>query len=341
MAKSKKKNLISYPELITKAGKGFDYNILLLHISEKILIDEFINKSALKFLGKKPDNSSLVILDAENAELEKIANELSSGGFFSEKKVLVLKNIKCLRKDEKLSLEKILRRVSPDIFFIMLATEKEFKSSDYEELYSGNALDLDVKEFTEDEFIVWVKSRFDDYKISDDAVFRLLQLTNFSFDEVLGEIEKLKTYSYFSKEIDLKTVNECIGLSKDFLEIDFIREILNKNRENAMKIYSRIILKKDVEVFLLYLLSSSFIIISKLFDPESAKLSGWDQKRILKLWFDHEKLLPEYKNFRQSIDKNKLKMAFEHIHNADKALKTSNTESKTVFSTLVENLCSL
>jgi DNA polymerase III delta subunit len=341
MAKQKSTNKISYSDLLEAAGKGFKKSNLLIHLPEKILADEIISKIALSFLGNSPDNSSLVFLDADETELGKIVNEISSGGFFAVKKIVILKNVKSLRKDEKINLEKNLRMTNPEILFIMLAFEKEFKLSDYDDLYSDNIAVIDVREFSEKEFIDWVKAKFDDYKISGDAIFRLLQLTNFSFDDVICEIEKLKMYSYFSKEINVETINECIGLSKDFAEIDFIRAVLLRDKENAMKIYNRIILKKDVEIYLIYLLSSSFIIISKLFDPESTKLKGWDQKTKLKLWYDHEKLFPEYLNFKKSIDKEKLKTAFHEIYKADKALKSTSREGKTVFSTLVENLCGL
>jgi DNA polymerase III delta subunit len=124
--------------------------------------------------------------------------------------------------------------------------------------------------------------------------------------------------------------------------MDFIIAITERKPETALKIYDHISLKKDSEVYLVFLMSMAFMAINKLLDPNVAKLSGFYLKKELKLWFpEQEKLIPYYKNFGKSIELEKIQEAFDYIYSTDKLLKSSGGNRKTMMIALINNICSL
>lgn len=358
MAKSDPKYLISYRNLTGILQKEIPSNNILLSLKDKVLSDELIKIICEKFTGKNfnPDNH-LIIFSAEDKQIENLINECSNTGLFSEKKVVVLRNVKKLLKDAKLSLLDYLKRPNPDTCLIMISSDDKFETDkiflfdtknssenakENKKIIDNGVKIFEVSEFSDSEIINWMEEKFEGYKISKDTIKYFLQFTNHSLDEILSEIEKLKTYCYFSKEVTIDSVNLCIGIAKDFNETDFIKAVLEHQSEKALKIYSQISLKKDAEVFLIFLLNSAFIVINKLFDPAAAKLEGFSLKRELKLWFpDQEKLIPYYKNFGSLIGTEKIKTAFEYIYSTDKKLKTSGADKNTTMTALINNICNL
>jgi len=358
MAKAEKKYLISYKSLTEKLRNGAIPDKLLISLKEKVLTDDLIKIIGERFVGRNFNSkNNLTTFNGDDKIIENILNECSNFGLFSERKIVVLRNVKKLYKDEKLALIEYMKRGNPDTCLVMITAEDEFnpgklflydskddpdRIQENRKVIEENVKIFEIEEFSEQDTITWVKEKFGEYNISDVNIKHFLQFSNYSFDEILSEIEKLKTYCYQTKEITLDSINLCNGIAKDFNEIDFIKAVVERRNERALMIYDRISLKKDVEVYLIFLLASAFTIINKLYDPAVSGLNGWQLKKELKLWFpDQEKLLPFYKNYRDSADTEKIRTAFGYIYQTDKILKTSANDKKSVMSTLINNICGL
>jgi DNA polymerase III delta subunit len=358
MAKSDSGYLISFKRLADTLRKEPVANNILISLREKVLSDDLIKIIGDNFVGKSFNpKEHLIIFNAEDKPIENLLNECSNTGLFSERKVVVLKNVKKLLKDAKTALLDYLRRPNPDTCLVMFSTEEKFEpdkiflpdtkddsgnAKENRKVIAGSVKIYEISEFSDSDIMDWMEEKFEGYKISKQTIKHFLQFTNYSLDEILSEIDKLRTYSYPSLEITMDAVNLCNGIAKDFNETDFIQAVLEHEAEKALKIYSHISLKKDAEVFLIFLLVSAFSAINKLFDPAVSRLEGFPLKRELKLWFpDQEKLLPYYRNFRNSVEHSKVKKAFEFIYSTDKILKTSGADRRTTFSSLINNICSL
>lgn len=358
MSKAASNYTISYKNLNGKFEKGAIPNLILLSLKEKILLDDIVKVICKKFVGESFDAvNNLISFSGDDRAIENIINECSNTGLFSDKKVVVIRNVKKLLKDEKLGLIEYFKRYNPDTCLIMVSIDEEFspgklffydskseneKSKDYKNAVESNVSIFEVNDFTDDELISWIKEKFGEYKTDEATINQFLQYSNYSFDEILTEIEKLKTYCFNTKEITVEAVNLCNGIAKDFKETDFIQAVVERKSEKALMIYDKISLKKDVEVFLVFLLNAAFITINKLSDPAVQNLQGWNLKRELKLWLPgQENLLTYYKKYRSSIGQDKVNTAFNYIYEADKTLKSSNSSKKTVIINLINNICRL
>jgi DNA polymerase III delta subunit len=356
MAKDQLNYKISYNNLVSKLEKDSIPNIILLSLKEKILLDDIVKIICAKFIGKNFDaKNNLISFNGDDRAIENILNECSNTGLFSDKKVVVLRNVKKLLKDEKMSLVDYFKRPNPDTVFLMVSIEDDFspgkvflydskseneKAKEVQKVVESSVKVYEINEFTETDLISWIKEKFGEYKIDETAINQFIQYSNFSLDEILSEIEKLKTYCYNTKEVTIESVNLCNGIAKDFSEADFIKAIVEKDYENALKIYDKISLKKDVEVFLIFLLNSAFIVINKLYDPGVVKLNDWQRKKELKLWSaEQDKILPYYQRYKNSNNQENMKTAFSHIYLADKLLKSSGSDKRTIMSSLIGNIC--
>ncbi|MEO6693692.1 MAG: DNA polymerase III subunit delta [Ignavibacteria bacterium] len=353
MAKTDKKYLTTYKSFTEYLHKNKIPPVLLLSINEKVLIDDIIKTAAEKFA----ENSVNIIIyfNADEKVIEDIVNECSNFGLFSEKKVVVLRNVNKLSKNEKLAMIEYFKRVNEDTCLIMISSEIEFnpakiflydvkedsqKAEVNKKVIEKNVMIFEIEDFSEPDTIAWVREKFDGYKIDDSSIKYFLQFSNYSFDELLTEIEKLKTYCFQSKEITPDIINLCNGIAKDFNETDFIMAVMERKLEKALLIYERISLKKDVEVFLIFLLTSAFTIINKLYDPAVSSLKEWQLKKELKLWFpDQEKLLPSYRSFKNTNEREKIKKIFNYIYESDKIMKTTASDKRTNMYILINRIC--
>lgn len=347
----------SYNSLIDKIKKGSVNNNYLLFCSQKVLFDDFIHTLGEKFAGKDfnlKDNYRVYFSDED--DIMNVLNECSNIGFFVDKKIVVIKlvkktGVKGVKAADKKSLIDYFNNYNPDTILILNDPNEEYNPDNYNDLIHPNLAIYDVNEFSETAYKNWIKYRFEnnpltpfdkgEYEISDNEIEYLMQFMNLSYDEMNQEIEKLKVFCMDSKKITKEDINLCVGVTKDFSETSLIRSVLEKDSNKALQIYESLILKKDVEIFLLILLNSAFISIAKLTDPQTKALSGFPLKKALKLWYDSEELLPVYKSYLSKISEVQLNKAFSYIYSVEKAFKSTDTDKNVAFSKLIIDLCNL
>ncbi len=344
MAIKDNKNVINYPGLLKKLNKEEIPNNILLFTNEKILLDEITSIIAKRFLSGKVTNDNIRTFYSDEKNIEGVLNECSNLSFFSEKKIIILKVLKRagtkggFTNAERQSLIAYISNFNPDIVFILNVIDKEFNFEHYKDFLNDNLSVFILDSSSINDISNWVKIRFDDYKISEETILHFLQFLNPSYDEINSEIEKLKTYALDKKEISNDDVNLCIGFSRDFDETDFLEAVLTGNYESSIRIYDKLSLKEEVEVFLVSMLSLFVISASKMMDPQIEKLGKWELIRELKLWGDSDRKLRILKEFKSKINELKLKQAFDYIYNADKAIKSTGLNKKGIITDLIYNL---
>jgi len=346
---------ISINKLCENAADYIDKNNIFFYMPDKIIADEIIDNFYNAFTNNDPDRkNNLLHFNADDKVTESILNECSNTGLFGGRKVVVVRNVRKFLKNDKIALADYIKRSNPDTLLILIepdiSTEinKIFDAELFLSKTNGEGIQnfsdrinlFKPEEFSEDELIDWVVKKFDGYKISKDTVRHLLLFSNYSPGELLSEIEKLKTYCYSSKEVTNDSVNLCNGIAKDFKETDFIKAVISKDSELAIKIYKKISLKKEVEVYLVILLSSAFMAIFKLQDPSSSRLNEFNLKRELKLWSEEQlALLPLYRKTASSISSKKIRNIIENLYNTDILLKSTGGVKFTKMFSLINNIC--
>jgi DNA polymerase-3 subunit delta len=339
---------IKYSDLLAKAKSGKLPQNIFLFLNEKSLLEEFLSEAGKKFIGNSFDSKQHIRkFFSGDKRIEDVMNECSNLGFFSEKKVVVYRvekrtGVKGLSKDDKQALINYFRNSNPDTMLVLHVQDSEYTLSNFDDFTAGNITFYIKEETTSAEIEKWIKEKLDGYEVSEDAVTLLLKYVNPSFDEVITELDKLKTYCAVSKKINVEDVNLCVGLTRDFNENDFIMAVMSRNMNSALKIYDLLSLKDEIEIRLISYLISAFISVYKMFDSKIVGFDQWAKKRELKIWGKNaDKMLDIYENYKNSTNELKIMKAFDYIYRADKAFKTSSPDKRAIFTALISNLASL
>lgn len=329
---------LSYKEFTLDIEKGKIPTNIVLASAHKVITTLLLKSIAAKFLETdKLTDENLKYYYADDKVFEDMMEESMNTSFFSSKKVLVYKNFKKFLKAERELFMRYLNNYNPDTLIILLANDFSDIADNIGDIAHGSLKVINIKDFSEAETFNWIKELFEGYEISDENINYFVTMSGSSIDELYNEAEKLKIFCYKEKKISKETINLCAGISKDFSEDDFLLAVLSKDFEKAIKIYDKLSLQRDVEIYLMYLISTAFIGITKLFDPVSANY-GRDLKRILKLWFASDKLIAVLKQYKDSTNLPAVNGHLQRIFEVDKLLKTSNPDKKNVITNLIFSL---
>ncbi|MBS1515201.1 MAG: hypothetical protein JSS63_09220 [Bacteroidetes bacterium] len=332
---------LSYKEFTLEIGKGKIPPNLILSSKNKVVTTLLLKSIALKFLETdKLTDENFKHYYADDKMFEDMMEESMNTSFFSSKKVLVYKNFKKFLKAERELFLRYLNDYNPDTMIILLANDFADIADNLADVTHANIKAINIKDFSDAELFSWMKDLFEGYEISDENINYFVSMSGSSVDELYNEAEKLKIFSYKEKKISKETINLCAGISRDFSEDDFLMAVLSKDFEKALKIYDKLSLQRDVEIYLMYLISTAFVGIAKLFDPASGTL-GRDLKRILKLWFASDKLIGVLKEYKDSTTLPAVKGHLQRIFETDKLLKTSNPDKKNVITNLIFSLTNI
>lgn len=347
MKKKEKGVQISLADFTKQVNKGFEASVILLLTNEKVVLDEILLTLGQKFIGKDFDFKKIKFYYSDKDEFLSLLNECYNTSFFTDKNIYVYKIIKStgvkgIRKDDKELLLKYLMNPNPDSLLVLYVGDEEFNLSNFDFLEGTSCTTVVITPPTEEGLIEWALKKFEDYKISPEVISFLLKFINISYDELFTEIEKLKRFCYTKKEITTEDVVQCVGLSKEFNENEFISAVLNKEKSKAIMIYDSLTLRPDKDLFLLYLLKNAYIGILKLFDKDTASMSDNELLKVLRIWDSGYQArinrLNLFKKIRASTNEIKIKKAINYIYETDKKLKTSDPDSRALFVALVKNL---
>lgn len=343
-----KEYLVKYSDLLGKAKNGKLPQNIFLFLNEKSLLEELLSEAGQKFVGKSFDSKQHIRkFFSGDRQIEDVINECSNLGFFSEKKIVLYRvekrtGVKGLSKDDKQAMVNYFRNSNPDTMLILHVQDAEFTLSNFDDFKGENITFYIKEETTSAEIENWIKEKLEGYEVSEEAITLLLRYVNPSFDEVITELEKLKTYCALSKKINVEDVNLCVGLTRDFNENDFIMAVMSRDMNKALKIYDLLSLKEEIEIRLVSYLISAFISVYKMFDPKIKELFGYNLNRELKIWGKNaEKQKDIYERYKNDTNELKIMKAFDYIYRADKAFKTSSPDKRAIFTALISNLASL
>ena len=219
----------------------------LFYGKEKYLIDEEIKKYKAKY-----DDINIVDITYNN-NLDKIIDEANSISLFSEDKLIIVNDTTIFNRKKKAEDEEesINDKDNLDVLINYLNNQNDQVTL----IFINNQETIDntkkitklikekgvIKEFNTLNIKETIKELFGKYKISYDLIDLLINRVGNDISILKEEIDKIITY----KENDLEITKEDI-ISLTYLNIDtsafnFADQIVNKNKDEALKIYNELL----------------------------------------------------------------------------------------------------
>ena len=233
------------------------YNFFLLYGENNGLkkeIKELIKKK-VKQEDSKVDFLSLYENDITNNE-ENFYNSILSGSLFSNQKIIVVNNCTDKIIDK---IENILEKNTKDIFLIIISDVLD-KKSKLRNFFEKNTKTVCVPCYLDNnkdlEIIATKNLKENNIILSRESLNLLIEKSNNDRDNLLNEIEKIKSYTLSKKKLDSDEVRSLINFSGEYKSDNLINECLCGNISQYKKILSEIYMNTINQIFFLRILSN-------------------------------------------------------------------------------------
>ncbi len=222
-------------------------SIYLFHSTNEFLLNHAI-EDKIQSLNVDPFN--VMKYDLLETSSDDVLEDLQTVSFFSEKKVIVIRNIEEIEKEEEFVIKdwvSYLEKPNPDVILIIQMPEllKEttplgaalFKFS-----YIEKVKDMEKKDYPD--FIRNLFKKYQ-YQITDDAIESLLERTNLDFNLIYQEAEKLMLYAYDTKEITEKAVLLLVSRNLEENIFELTNALLSSNLNKTVEIFYDLVARNE------------------------------------------------------------------------------------------------
>jgi len=267
--------IIKSYEIEKKISNLIKLNLILLYGENnglkkdirEILIKNFKKeKDGIEFLSFYEDE----ILQNE----ENLYNAIFSGSLFSEKKIITINNAtdKIIKQ-----IEEIIDKNPKNIFLIIFSQILE-KKSKLRNLFEKQDNTICVPCYLDNErdlqSIAYNELKKNDINLSRESINLIIEKSNEDRENLKNELEKIKSFSYNKKNLDINQIKSIINFSGEYKSDNLINECLCGNILQFKKILSEIYSSTINQIFLLRILSNKIQRLLKI------KESGKDQSNI-------------------------------------------------------------
>ncbi len=231
----------------------------LLYGTEQFLI----NKEIKNIIDKlKIDDINISKYDLEVNTIKEILEDANTLSLFSTNKLIIVeKSFVFSRTTKKIDyielLEEYLKNPNKDVTIIFINNNENIDNVKKIVKYiKDNGVIKEFNPLKNSNSIV--KTMFDDYKISSSDIEYLINRIGNNLEIIYQEIEKLKMYKLDDKIITRRDID---NLTVENINIDifkFVDDIINKNKENAIKTYKELLKLNEEPIKIITLLASKF-----------------------------------------------------------------------------------
>lgn len=303
--------------------------IYLFYGIEDYLIQKEIDNIKQKY---NIEEISISRYDLINTNIEKIIEDCEMNSMFTDKKVIIVNNSYIFTGQSKKgqieqnleALEKYINNPNIDTLLIFISdSEKLDERKKMVKLIKQKGI---VKEFnTTTNINSIVKSFFNDYKISDSSITKLINRVGNNLPLLEEEAEKLKLYKDDTKEINDEDILKITNKNVDLDIFKLIDNIIMKNKKVAIETYNEMIKYGEEPIKILIMIASQIRLMyqTKLFykkgytEKDSASLLGIHPYRV--------KLATEK---GRKYTESDLLMYLDNLADLDSKIKQSNVDKK-------------
>lgn len=213
-------------------------------------VDDIINKNK---------TSSVIKYDLEDNDIGIAIDELNTIDLFNNRKIVVVNSLEKIDKGEELT--SYLEKSNDDNILILTSTQKLDERKKVIKVIKQKSKVIDTSNVSLDSFI---KDRFDDYTIDNNAIKILKEYTLNNYFKVQQEIDKLKMLKLDTKIITVQDVKDVVKKSFDKNIFDFLKAINEKDKEKMLEIYYELIDNREDEMKIIGTLANNFRLLYQI-----------------------------------------------------------------------------
>ena len=264
--------------------------------------------------------------------------------FLGGRKIVLLKEAEKISAQEQGQLFSYVEGPSKKTTLILTSSAVNFRSPAFRPTfksfakYAAYGLVLELNHPYQNETPDWIKYMAQDLgkSIGSSAVFLLHELIGNNLLDIFHEMEKLALFSGEKKEITKDDVEKMVSSLRTESVFELVDHIGNRKLYEALIALSQLLKSGEQPLKILALIVRQFQMIRKARTLVKQGRNPAEINNALKIQeFVWKKLYPQLNKFSEK----KLMACFQHMWEADIALKTRNTPKKFVLEKLVMELC--
>ncbi|MBE0448655.1 MAG: DNA polymerase III subunit delta [Actinobacteria bacterium] len=274
---------------------------------------------------------------ASASEIIQAANTLP---FMSEKRLIIVKEVDKLPKDDALQLAGYAENPSESTCLVLVAGSINKAS----QLYKAIAKAGEIAEYKLNKSpIIWIKEQFGERGklVSDSLAKYLLHVVGLDLSRLDTEIEKISLYHAGDRIVDPGEIESVVTKSSEVSIFDLAGNIGERNIPKAIETLHYLIQQKEVPLGILNLIARHFRLVLR---TKVWVEGGHDNRYIIDhLTGDEGKKLPhfvvaKYREQSYNFSLGELKRVFNRLLEADVALKSSPQTPESILEDLIIKL---
>lgn len=297
-------------------------------------IEDYLIQKEIDNIKQKNNIEEISIsrYDLTNTNIEKIIEDCEMNSMFTDKKVIIVNNSYIFTGQSKKgqieqnleALEKYINNPNIDTLLIFISdSEKLDERKKIVKLIKQKGI---VKEFnTTTNINNIVKSFFNDYKISDSSITKLINRVGNNLPLLEEEAEKLKLYKDDIKEINDEDILKITNKNVDLDIFKLIDNIIMKNKKVAIETYNEMIKYGEEPIKILIMIASQ---IRLMYQTKLLYKKGYTEKDSASLLGIHPYRVKLATEKGRKYTESDLLMYLDNLADLDSKIKQSNVDKK-------------
>lgn len=222
-------------------------NLTILYGENEYLVEEKLSE-IIKISNIEEINISHY--DLEENDSDDALEDLMTVSFFSDHKIVVIRNIETLLKESEGMISRwinYLKNPNPDVsLYIVLKSLLPENTKLGKTLFTTCHLEK-VDDMTKEMYPDYIKNYLKklEYQITDDAVLELVSRCDYNLLHLKQEIEKLTLYKFREQHINLKDVTQLVSRNLEENIYELINNLLLHNSHKTIEIYYDLLARSE------------------------------------------------------------------------------------------------
>jgi len=324
---------MKYQDLIKNILAGKIASVYLFYGDETYFIEEGVGKIEKKYVSSGSASFNRDVFYGEEADASQIINTAMSIPMLAQHRVVTVKNFQRLPQSGKEMILKYSQRPSPQATLILIADKIDLRKKVYAGLKETTQF-VECKSLYDNQVPIYIQQFAKDHgkSISTYAIQLLQAKLGNSLRELINETEKLIHFVKSKKEIEVKDVEELVGISRNYNIFQLWDALGEKNLTKSLIILRQMIETGERPVFIISSLTNYFL---RLWRIRVLKRKQVSDSEIGKMLHIHQYFVKSSVQQAKRYNDVEIKFILKLLLDADVQLKTSYQKPKIVLELLV------
>ncbi len=209
---------------------------------EVYLIEDLVRCIIEKGIDPSTKDFNFDVLQAEETDGSTVVSVASSFPMMAERRIVIVKSVQRLSTSDKKRVLEYAKAPSESTVLVLTAGKVDRRQSFYAGL-SKIAHWVECKVLYENQAVDWLKHHLKNsgISISHEGATMMVQQTGASLWNLQNESDKLLTYAWGEKQLDISHVAAVVGFSRQFNAWEFSDAVGRKDLQTALKLMEKLL----------------------------------------------------------------------------------------------------